>query len=128
MMRPMIQLRQMIPTLSTRPFRPIRPIKTAGSVRLMRPTKQMRLARKIRLTRPMGCIRSMRPVCLSKLLGTLCLAMFVGPKMPMPIRPTRNNKINEAVAANVSAGSNASNAPWVDMADYNESNDGKFHS
>jgi hypothetical protein len=54
--------------------------------------------------------------------------MFVGLKRPMPIRPTSNNKINEAVAANVSVGSDASNAPWVDMADANESNDGKFHS
>ena len=54
--------------------------------------------------------------------------MFVGPKRPMPTRLTRNNKINEAVAANVSIGSDASNAPLVDMADANESNDGKFNS
>ena len=54
--------------------------------------------------------------------------MFVGPKRSMPIRPTRNNKINEAVAANVSVGSHASNAPWVDMADANKSNNGKFYS
>jgi hypothetical protein len=33
---------------------------------------------------------------------------------------------NEAVAANVSNGANASNAAWVVMADVNESNDGKF--
>jgi hypothetical protein len=33
---------------------------------------------------------------------------------------------NEAVAANVSDGADASNAAWVDMADVNESNDGKF--
>ena len=33
---------------------------------------------------------------------------------------------NEAVAANVSDGANASNAAWVDMADVNKSNDGKF--
>ena len=84
----------------------------------------MRLARQIRPTRPMGFIRSTRPVCSSKLLGTFCLAMFVGPKRSMPIRPTSNNKINEAVAANVSVGSDASNAPWVDMADANKSNDG----
>ena len=54
--------------------------------------------------------------------------MFVGPKRPMPTRPMRNNKINEAVAANVSVGSDAFNAPWVDMADANGSNDGKFDS
>jgi hypothetical protein len=34
--------------------------------------------------------------------------------------------LNEAVAANVSDGANVSNATWVDMADVNESNDGKF--
>jgi hypothetical protein len=34
--------------------------------------------------------------------------------------------LNEAVAANVSDGANASNATWVDLADVNESNDGKF--
>ncbi len=56
------------------------------------------------------------------------MAMFVGPKRPMPTRPMRNNKINEAVAANVSVGSDASNAPWVDMADANESNNGEFDS
>ena len=128
MMRPMIPSRQIIPTLSTRPFRPIRPMKMAGSVRPMRPTKQMRLARQIRPTRLMGFIRLTRPECWSKLLGALCLAMFVGPKMPMPIRPTRNNKINVAVAANVSVGSNASSALWVDMTDANGSNDGKFNS
>ncbi len=33
---------------------------------------------------------------------------------------------NEAGAANVSNGANASNAAWVDMADVNKSNDGKF--
>jgi hypothetical protein len=33
---------------------------------------------------------------------------------------------NEAVAANVSDGADASNAAWVDMADVNKSNDGKF--
>jgi hypothetical protein len=33
---------------------------------------------------------------------------------------------NEAVAANVSNGANVSNAAWVDMADVNERNDGKF--
>jgi hypothetical protein len=33
---------------------------------------------------------------------------------------------NEAVAANVSDGANASNATWVDMADANKSNDDKF--
>jgi hypothetical protein len=33
---------------------------------------------------------------------------------------------NEAVAANVSNGANASNAAWVDMADVNKSNNGKF--
>jgi hypothetical protein len=33
---------------------------------------------------------------------------------------------NEAVAANVLYGANTSNAAWVDMADANESNDGKF--
>ena len=103
-------------------------MKTVGSVRPVRPMKQMRLARQIRPTRPVGFIRSTRSMCLSKLLWTLCLAMFVGPKRPMPIRPTINNKINEAVAANVSVGSDASNAPWVDMAVANESNNGKFHS
>ncbi len=56
------------------------------------------------------------------------MAMFVGPKRPMPTRLTRNNKINEAVAANVSVGSDGSNAPLVDMADANESNDGEFDS
>ncbi len=54
--------------------------------------------------------------------------MFVGPKRPMPIRPKRNNKINEAVADNMSVGSDAFNTPWVDMADANKSNNGKFHS
>jgi hypothetical protein len=34
--------------------------------------------------------------------------------------------LNKAVAANVSNGADASNAAWVDMADVNESNDGKF--
>ncbi len=33
---------------------------------------------------------------------------------------------NEAVEANVSDGADASNAAWVDMADANKSNDGKF--
>jgi hypothetical protein len=33
---------------------------------------------------------------------------------------------NEADAANVPDGANVSNAAWVDMADANESNDGKF--
>ncbi len=33
---------------------------------------------------------------------------------------------NEAVAANVSDGADTSNATWVDMADVNKSNDGKF--
>ncbi len=33
---------------------------------------------------------------------------------------------NEAVAANVSDETNASNAAWVDMADANKSNNGKF--
>ncbi len=33
---------------------------------------------------------------------------------------------NEAVAANVSDGADVSNAAWADMADVNESNDGKF--
>jgi hypothetical protein len=33
---------------------------------------------------------------------------------------------NEAVAANVSNGADASKAAWVDMADVNKSNDGKF--
>ncbi len=33
---------------------------------------------------------------------------------------------NEAVAANVSNGTNASNAAWVDMADASKSNNGKF--
>ncbi len=56
------------------------------------------------------------------------MAMFVGPKRLMPTRPTRYNKINEAVAANVFVGSDAFNAPWVDMADANESNNGEFDS
>jgi hypothetical protein len=34
---------------------------------------------------------------------------------------------NEAVAANMFYGANAFNAAWVDMADANESNDGKFY-
>jgi hypothetical protein len=34
---------------------------------------------------------------------------------------------NEAVAANVLYGANASNAAWVDMAHANESNHGKFY-
>jgi len=33
---------------------------------------------------------------------------------------------NEAVAANVSDGADASNFAWADMADANESNDGNF--
>jgi hypothetical protein len=33
---------------------------------------------------------------------------------------------NEAVVANVSNGADASNAAWIDMADANESNNGKF--
>jgi hypothetical protein len=33
---------------------------------------------------------------------------------------------NEAVAANVPNGADASNATWVDMADVNKSNNGKF--
>jgi protein tyrosine phosphatase (PTP) superfamily phosphohydrolase (DUF442 family) len=34
--------------------------------------------------------------------------------------------LNEVVAANVSDGADASNFAWADMADANESNDGKF--
>jgi hypothetical protein len=34
---------------------------------------------------------------------------------------------NEAVAANVLYGADASDAAWIDMADANESNDGKFY-
>ena len=127
-MRPMIPMRSMIPTQMTRPLRPIRPMKPVGPVRLMRLTKQMRLTRQIQPTRPMGFISSMRPMCLSKLLETVCLAMFIGPKRPMPTRPTRINKIYEAIAGNVPIGSNVSNAPWVDMADANKSNDGRFDS
>jgi hypothetical protein len=33
---------------------------------------------------------------------------------------------NEAVAANVSDVADVSNAAWVDMADVNKSNDGKY--
>jgi len=34
--------------------------------------------------------------------------------------------LNEAVAANVSVEADASNSAWVNMADANKSNDGKF--
>ncbi len=42
------------------------------------------------------------------------------------MQPTRLTRPIEAVAANVSDSADVSNAPWADMADAKESNDGKF--
>ncbi len=149
--KPMMPTRLMRPK-PLRPTKPARPICTITPfmpLRLMRP-KPLRPRRLMR-PKPMSPISPVRLLWLisparlrptrliwpTRPLMPLRPMRLMRPRLMMPMRPMgpwfdkANESMrliwpNEAVAANASNGADASNAAWVDMADVNENNNGKF--